>query len=148
MVEGEKNKGLERAREGRIKEERSKALILKEESLNRGENIPVGKQADYIDMASQYPKTFRWLIWNFSQTALQQIQTAKTPTGDTFFHFSPLSPLLRSTYSSSIDIQRRLKAVIGMSRASHSMLCSLPTPQRDRNSSAALYLKHAEQELS
>lgn len=65
------------------------------------------KQADYIDMASRYPKTFSWLIWNFFQTALQQIQTAKTPTRDTFFHFSPLSPLLFSTYSSSTDIQRR-----------------------------------------
>lgn len=65
------------------------------------------KQADCIDMASRYPKTFRWLIWNFSQTALQQIQTAKTPTGDTFFHFSPLSPLLLSAYSSSVDIQWR-----------------------------------------
>lgn len=43
MVEGEKNKGLEGEREGRMKEGRSKALILQEECLNRGENILVDK---------------------------------------------------------------------------------------------------------
>lgn len=64
-------------------------------------------QAGYIDMASRYPETFLQLIWNFSQTALQQIQTAKTPTGDTFFHFSPLSRLLLSASSPSVDIQWR-----------------------------------------
>ena len=43
MAQGEKNKGLEGERDGRMKEGRSKALILQEESLNRGENILVGK---------------------------------------------------------------------------------------------------------
>lgn len=42
MVEGERNKRVKGEGEGRMKEGRSVSLILKKQSLNRGENI-VGK---------------------------------------------------------------------------------------------------------